>query len=177
MRSTTLSNSNTPQSDYSLNPPSARSGGFPDYLTRQQHYSHAPSSNPGSVASMAQATSPSMSLQDGQHRHANHINSDNEVPIDPSIAQSSPTYPPPYSPYGAQGHDMSQYQGHPPPNMYGRPDWPPQYAHQHGMPGPYSSPATSMGSASPAVAAGNRPGQVSSMGPPRELFLRKSSTR
>lgn len=164
VRSATLSSSNTPQSDYGLNPPSARSGGFPDYLSRQAQYHHAPSSHPGSVASMAQATSPSRTLQDGKDHisHKSHlIESDNELPLDPTIAQSSPTYPPPYSPYNPQGHDMTHYQGQPPPAMYGRPEWPPQYAHQHGMPGPYSSPATTVSTSSPAVSAGgSRPGQV-----------------
>jgi hypothetical protein len=117
--------------------------------------------------SMAQATSPSMSsLQDGQeHDHRNPqqaMKSDSDVPIDPNIAQSSPTYPPPYSPYNPQGpHDMAQYHGGPPQQPMYRPDWPPQYPqHQHGMPGPYSSPATTVSSASPAATAGPRPGQV-----------------
>lgn len=116
---------------------------------------------------MAQATSPSTILNDGKTaNHLKHtsIKSDADVPIDPSIAASSPTYPPPYSPYQPQGHhEMAQYQGHPPPQMY-RPEWShggyPQ--HQHGLPGPYSSPATTVGSASPASTAGPRPGQVRS---------------
>jgi hypothetical protein len=84
----------------------------------------------------------------------------------PSIAASSPTYPPPYSPYQPQGHhEMAQYQGHPPPQMY-RPEWSHGYPqHQHGLPGPYSSPATTVGSASPASTAGPRPGQVYSFVP------------
>ena len=114
---------------------------------------------------MAQATSPSMSLQDGQqndHQSGNRVKSDPDVPIDPSIAQSSPTYPPPYSPYNPQGHDMSQYQGHPPHQMYAtRPDWPQYPGAPHAMQGgPYSSPATTVSSASPAATAGPRPGQV-----------------
>ncbi|MCJ1302563.1 hypothetical protein MMC08_005367 [Hypocenomyce scalaris] len=88
------------------------------------------------------------------------MKSNPEVPIDPSIAASSPTYPGPYSPYGPQGHDMSQYQGHPQQQMYGRPDWQQQYAgHPHGLPGPYSSPGTAVSSGSSAATAGPRPGQ------------------
>jgi hypothetical protein len=112
---------------------------------------------------MAQATSPSMSLHDGQH-HSHHntpnIKSNPDVPIDPSIAASSPTYPGPYSPYGApQGHDMAQYPGHPP-QGYGH--WPGQYGHPHGMPGgPYSSPGTGVSpGGAPATSGPPRPGQV-----------------
>ncbi|KAF7585687.1 hypothetical protein BBP40_010276, partial [Aspergillus hancockii] len=87
----------------------------------------------------------------------------------PSIAASSPTYPPPYSPYQPQGHEMAQYQGHPPPpppQMYARPDWSHGYGqHQHGLPGPYATPATTVGPASPAATAGPRPGQVYSFVP------------
>ncbi|KAL2012662.1 hypothetical protein VTN00DRAFT_187 [Thermoascus crustaceus] len=123
VRSANISSSNTPQSDYGLNQPSGRSPAFPDYLARQPQYHHAPNTQAGGAAGMAQATNP-------------------------SIAASSPTYPPPYSPYQPQGHDLTQYQGHPPPpppQMYARPEWSHGYAqHQHGLPGPYSSPATTV---------------------------------
>jgi hypothetical protein len=120
---------------------------------------------------MAQPASPSMSLQDApphDHRVSNHMKSDPDVPIDPSIAQQqqqqqqSPTYPPPYSPYNPQAHEMAQYQGHPPPGMYQpRPDgWGGQYGHPAHMQGPYQSPATSVPNASPNVTAGGRSGQV-----------------
>ncbi|KAL3474882.1 hypothetical protein BJX99DRAFT_259970 [Aspergillus californicus] len=168
--------SNTPQSDYSLNPPppAARSPAYPEYLARPPpQYHHAPNSQPGAPAGMAQATSPSMNtLNDGHpngHRSHSNVKSDADVPIDPSIAASSPTYPPPYSPYQPQGHDMSQYQGHPPPpppQMYARPEWAQGYGqHPHGLPGPYNSPATTVGTASPAATAGPRPGQVYSFVP------------
>ncbi|KAA8650586.1 putative C2H2 transcription factor (Con7) [Aspergillus tanneri] len=172
---TNISASNTPQSDYGLNPPpAARSPAYPEYLARPPHYHHAPNTQAGGAAGMAQATSPSMTtLHDGQHNdHRNHhtnVKSDADVPIDPSIAASSPTYPPPYSPYQPQGHDMAQYQGHPPPpppQMYTRPEWSHGYGqHQHGLPGPYSTPATTVGPASPAATAGPRPGQVYSFVP------------
>ncbi|ERF69515.1 hypothetical protein EPUS_01844 [Endocarpon pusillum Z07020] len=120
---------------------------------------------------MAQATSPSLSLQDGgpphDHRAANRMKSDSDVPIDPSIAQqTSPAYPPPYSPYNAQGpHEMPHYPNQPPPGMYrpNPPDWPPQYGHSHGMPGQYSA-GPNVNSASPAT-AGSRSGQVYSFVP------------
>ncbi|DAA79084.1 TPA_exp: putative C2H2 transcription factor (Con7) [Trichophyton benhamiae CBS 112371] len=170
-RSGGISASNTPQPDYNLHqnsshppppPAAARPSPYPEYLTRQPQYHHAPHTQAGGPPGMAQATSPSMNPQDGQqsdHRSPAQVKSDTEVPIDPSIAASSPSYPPPYSPYAPQSHDMAQYQSHPP-QMYARPDWPHQYgAHQPGMPGPYSSPA-SVSSASPAATAGPRPGQT-----------------
>lgn len=167
-----LSSSNTPQSEYSLNTPSARPAGYSaaEYLTRHQQFQHA-SHQQGAVGSMAQATSPSMSLQDGgtphdHHRSGSRMKSDSDVPIDPSIAQqTSPAYPPPYSPYNAQGpHEMPHYPNQPPPGMYrpNPPDWPPQYGHSHGMPGQYSAPGPNVNSASPAT-AGSRSGQVRSL--------------
>lgn len=126
---------------------------------------------------MAQTTSSSTTnLNDGKnddHRNQSNLKSDADLPIDPSIAASSPTYPPPYSPYQPQGHDMSQYQGHPPPQMYARPEWSHGYPHQqHAMQGPYSSPAPpTVGSASPAATAGPRPGQVRSHGLAHDLSL------
>ncbi|PTU19335.1 hypothetical protein P175DRAFT_0510603 [Aspergillus ochraceoroseus IBT 24754] len=171
-----ISSNNTPQSDYGLNQPptAARSPAYPEYLARPPQYHHAPNTQAGGAAGMAQATSPSMNtLTDGPHNdHRNHhsnVKSDPDVPIDPSIAASSPTYPPPYSPYQPQGHDMAQYQGHPPPpppQMYARPEWSHGYGqHQHGLPGPYNTPATTVGPASPAATAGPRPGQVYSFVP------------
>ena len=165
VRPATFASSSTPTSDYSVNASSARSANFPpDYLARQQHYAHQQNNSSAGAGNMAQATSPSMSLQDGhQHNHhtAPHMKSDPDVPIDPSIAAASPTFPGHYSPYPPPGNDMAQYQGHPPPQMYGRPDWAPQYAqHAHGMPGPYSSPGTAVSSASSVATAGPRPGQV-----------------
>jgi transcription factor CON7 len=166
-RSVNISSSNTPQSDYGLTPSSARSQNFPpEHLARYPQYHPAPH-HQSAVGSMAQPASPSMSLQDApphDNRISNHMKSDPDVPIDPSIAQQqqqSPTYPPPYSPYNPQAHDMAQYQGHPPPGMYQpRPDGWGQYGHPGHMPGPYQSPATSVPNASPNVTAGGRPGQV-----------------
>lgn len=171
-----ISSSTTPQSDYGLNQPpptAAARSPYPDYLARPPQYHHAPNTQPSGAAGMAQATSPSMTIlstSDGQiHDHHsnstnNNMKSDTDVPIDPSIAATSPTYPPPYSPYQPQGHDMTQYQGHPPPpppQMYARPEWPHGYQHgHHGLPGPYAAPATTVGPAFPAPAAGPRPGQV-----------------
>lgn len=102
---------------------------------------------------MAQTSSPSLHMPDGQQMngHASHNNkSDGGVAIDPTIAQSSPTYPPPhnYSPYPPQQHEMPQYQAQPMPG-YGRPEWAgQQYAQQM----QYSSPATTGGAAPNMVA-------------------------
>ncbi|MCJ1410764.1 hypothetical protein MMC19_004850 [Ptychographa xylographoides] len=155
----------TPTAEYNANPGSARSANFPpDYLARQQqqqqqqHYAQ----NSHAAASMAQATSPSMSLPDGNHHNHHHtpsIKSNPDVPIDPSIAQSSPTFPGPYSPYAPQGHEMAQYPGHPP-QGYGH--WPGQgYGHPHGLPGgPYSSPGSGVSPGGQNATAGPpRPGQ------------------
>ncbi|MCJ1306691.1 hypothetical protein MMC25_000334 [Agyrium rufum] len=160
VRSSNYPQSAGPPQEYGATPSSARSANFPpEYLARHpQHYSQQ------GAGSMAQATSPSMSLQD-EHHHNRHnppsIKSNNDVPIDPSIAAPSPTqYPGPYSPYPPPGHDMSQYQGHPPPPQgYGH--WPPQaYGHPHGMPGgPYSSPGTAVSAGGSQATAGPRPGQ------------------
>ena len=140
-----------------MNPSSARSANIStEYLARQQY---AQQQGHASTGSMAQTTSPSLSLSDGQqnnHHKPPHVQSNTTVPIDPSIAASSPTYPP-YSPYAQQSHDMSQFQNHPPPNY---PQWPQQYAgHPHGLPnGPYSSPGTAVSAAGAAATAGPRPG-------------------
>lgn len=163
-RSSNFSSSATPSSEYSINPSSARSGSFPDYIQRPPYQQPgAQSTNPGG---MAQATSPSMPLPDG---HANshtpqRIKSDPDVPIDPSIASAtSPTYPQPqYSPYQQQ-HDMAHYQAHPPsaPPMYGRaPDWPSHFS-GHPMGHPYP-PGASSGPPPPAmVSPVQRPPAVS----------------
>lgn len=156
-----ISASNTPQPEYGLNPPPARSPAYQEYLPRPQSY--APNSQPGGAPAMAQATSPLMPSSDSPRSRSQ--NSDAALPLDPSLPANSPTYPPPYSPYQPQGHEMN-YQGHPPPphQMYTRPDWPHGYAqHQHGMPGHYASPATTVGSSSPATSAtsaGSHPGRV-----------------
>lgn len=150
----------TSTADFGVNPFSARPGSLQPEFTARQRYT--PQQGHARTVSMAQATSPSMSLQDGhQNNHHNtpHVKSNPEVPIDPSIAASSPTYPTPYSPYAQQGHEMAQYPGHPPP---GYQHWPQQYAgHPHGLPnGPYSSPGTAVSAAGAAATAGPRPGQV-----------------
>ncbi|EON64610.1 hypothetical protein W97_03843 [Coniosporium apollinis CBS 100218] len=133
-RSSNFSSSATPTSDYGLNPSSARSGSFPEYLQRGQNPYSGQGPNAGG---MAQAQSPSISLQDGQASSEKFEDGDSnhDVPIDPSIA-ASPTYPPHpnYSGYPPQ-HDMHQYQGHPATPVYARPDWGnPQYPPApHGM--------------------------------------------
>ncbi|KAK5132809.1 hypothetical protein LTR08_008610 [Meristemomyces frigidus] len=153
----------TPNSEYGL-PQSARSGSFPEYIQRsyadgQQH--RYPASAHGPHAAMAQTSSPSLSLPDGprSNGHApDSSDSDGDVALDPSIAQSSPTYPPPhnYSPYPPQ-HEGMQYAGQP--MAYGRPEW----AGQYPQPMAYGhSPATTGGAAPNMVAHVQRPPAVGS---------------
>lgn len=124
VRSGNYSASATPASDYSAYPPSSRSSSFPEHVQRTYH---AASNHGGSSAGMAQTpTSPSLPLPDGRsHRNPQEVKSDNNVPIDPSIAAASPTYPHgQYSPYAAPPQDMS-HGYHPGGSLYPqtRPDW------------------------------------------------------
>lgn len=145
-----FSSSATPDSSYGL-PQSARSGSFPEYIQRSYADGQQTRYPAGAQQSgMAQTSSPSLSVSDGiePNGHENISKSDHNVPIDPTIAQSSPTYPPPhnYSPYPPQ-HDMQQYPGQP--MSYGRPEW----AGQYQQPMAYGhSPATTAGAA-PNMAA------------------------
>ncbi|RMX70758.1 hypothetical protein D0869_16325, partial [Hortaea werneckii] len=161
-KSSTFSSSATPNSEYALPPQSARSssGAFPDYVR-----SAYPDSAAGryqapahSGNAMAHTSSPSISMPpDGQQSNGqpnNNRNSDGDVPIDPSIAQSSPTYPPTqhYSPYPPQ-HEMPQYPGQP--MTQNRPEWAGYYQQP---PMSYShSPATTGGAAPNMVAHVPRP--------------------
>lgn len=163
VRSNNYSTSATPTSEYGVYPASARSASFPEHIHRQYH----PASNhSGSSGGMAQPTSPSMPLQDGRSNHHNpQIKSDQDVPIDPSIAASSPTYPQhggQYSPYPPQQDMQHGYPSHPSGAMYAqpRPDWAGYAGHpQHPMQGGYAvSGAQTPTSAAPG---GARPGQVS----------------
>ena len=161
VRSANYSTSATPTSDYSVYPPSARStASFPEHIQRPYH----PASNhSGSSGSMAQTpTSPSVPLPDGRN-HQSQVRSDSELPIDPSIAQPSPTYGghPQYSPYGAPtSQDMSHQYTHPASaGLYAqpRPDWA-GYGQQPGgpiTPGHHVFPQTPASTAPQA-----RPSQV-----------------
>jgi hypothetical protein len=162
------STSATPTSEYGVYPASARSVSFPEHIQRQYH----PASNhSGSSGGMAQSTSPSMPLQDGRPNHHNpQIKSDQDVPIDPSIAASSPTYPAhggQYSPYPPQQEMQHGYPSHPGGAMYAqpRPDWAGYAGHpQHPMQGGYA--VTGAQTPTSAAPAGARPGQVSGFSPP-----------
>ncbi|KAK1819652.1 hypothetical protein LTR12_005966 [Friedmanniomyces endolithicus] len=162
-KSSNFSSSATPNSEYGLPPQSARSGSFPEYIQRsyaegqqQQRYPVSQSAHAG----MAQTSSPSQSMPDGTTRNddtKHNSSSDGDVPIDPSIAQSSPTYPPHgYSPYPPQ-HEMQQYPAQP---MYpARPEW----AGQYQQPMAYGhSPATTAGAVQGSVAHIPRPPAVGS---------------
>lgn len=146
----------TPSSEYSVYPPSARSGSFPDHIQRSYH----PASGTSGGGGMAQQqNSPSMPQQDGRSHQAHAVNSDNDVPIDPSIAAPSPTYPyGPHSPYAANP-DMVHNYSHPSGSMYAqpRPDWT-GYG-QHG--GPPLTPGHPVYAQSQASAPQQRPNQVS----------------
>ncbi|OHW90046.1 transcriptional regulator [Colletotrichum incanum] len=121
VRPSNYSTSATPTSEYSVYPPSARSGSFPEHIQRSYH----PASNHnGSSGGMAQqASSPSLPQQDGRNHQVPMPKSDHDVPIDPSIAAPSPTYAyGQHSPYGPPPGDMSHSYQHP---AYAqpRPDW------------------------------------------------------
>lgn len=163
-RPASYSASATPNSEYSTYPQSARStSSFPEHSLRQYH----PASNHnGSSGGMAQqtTTSPSMPMQDGRNHQPQQVKSDSDVPIDPTIAAPSPTYPHgQYSPYAPPPQDMAHsYPQGAPAGMYTqpRPDWA-NYAHPAGQmphhPVPYSHPPTS--------APPGRPAQVYSFVP------------
>lgn len=156
-RPASYSASATPNSEYSTYPQSARStSSFPEHSLRQYH----PASNHnGSSGGMAQqtTTSPSMPMQDGRNHQPQQVKSDSDVPIDPTIAAPSPTYPHgQYSPYAPPPQDMAHsYPQGAPAGMYTqpRPDWA-NYAHPAGQmphhPVPYSHPPTSAPPGRPA---------------------------
>ncbi|RWA10303.1 hypothetical protein EKO27_g4813 [Xylaria grammica] len=136
-RTASYSTSATPTSEYGAYPQSARStSSFPEHSLRQYH----PASNHnGSSGGMAQqsTTSPSMPLQDGRNHQPQQVKSDSDVPIDPSIAAPSPTYPHgQYSPYAPPPpQDMAHnYPQGAPAGMYTqpRPDWA-NYGHPAGQ--------------------------------------------
>ncbi|KIW32494.1 uncharacterized protein PV07_04036 [Cladophialophora immunda] len=168
-RSATISSNNTPQSDYGLTPSSARSSGFPPEHLRYSQYPPA-QHHQGAVGTMAQPTSPSKSLPEGAPNgnptaNSHHVRSNSDVPIDPSISQASPTYPP-YSPY-PQGQDMQHaYQPQHAPYMPQRPpheQWG-GYPPQHAIPGPYPHPGPGVQGPPPSSGA-SRSGQVYSFVP------------
>jgi transcription factor CON7 len=131
-RSANFSSSATPTSEYSNLPQSARSGSFPEYIQRAQPY---PQSQGAAGGNMAHATSPSLPLQNQQAN--NHtpqsVKSDPDVPIDPSIAAASPTYPPhqQYSPHQYLPQDTRPYPMNP--SDFGQPHggWPGHYQTPH----------------------------------------------
>jgi len=122
-RNANFSSSATPTSDYGIAPSSARSGSFPEYIQRSPY----PPQGQGTPAgNMAQATSPSIPLHNDQAINPNPSSnkSDADLPIDPSIAAASPTYPhhPSYSPY-TPNEAQPMYGQHP--GHFPRSDWPP----------------------------------------------------
>ena len=176
----------TPDSNYSLNPQSARSGTFPDsYLSRSagypdgsQRYQQGQNNAPnGTAGNMAQPQSPSImpsnhpgqALQPQQGPPPQAVTNP-EIPVDPSIAQSSPTYPPQhhYSPYPTPDSHHMQYQASP---MYARPpeyNGAPPYSAPH-QPIPYGHVATSVNPYPHTVSAGVRPPGVGIYNPDTSL--------
>jgi hypothetical protein len=108
-----------------------------------------------------QQNSPSLPQHDGRNHQPHGVRSDSDVPIDPSIASASPTYPyPQHSPYGPNP-DMAHGYSHPSGGMYPqtRPDW-------AGYGGHGASPITPGHMyGSPANAPQQRPNQVYSFVP------------
>lgn len=156
----------TPTSEYNVYPQSARSGSFPEHIQRSYH----PASNTSSGGMAQQQNSPSFTQPDGRNHQAHAVHSDTGVPIDPSIAAPSPTYPyGQHSPY-APNPDMQHGYSHPSSGMYAqpRPDWT-GYG-QHGA--PPLTPGHPVYAQSPASAQPQqRPNQVSyEMGNPLCLF-------
>lgn len=146
----------TPTSEYGVYPPSSRPGAYQEHIQR----SYQPASGTGSGSMAQQPNSPSMSQQqDGRNHQSHAVNSDHDVPIDPSIAAPSPTYPyGQHSPY-APNPDMAHSYSHPSGGMYAqpRPDWT-GYG-QHGQ--PPLTPSHPVYAQSPASAPPQqRPSQV-----------------
>ena len=147
----------TPSSEYGVYPQTGRSGSFGENIQRP----YPPANSAGSGSMAQQANSPSMPQPDGRNHHyaSQGVKSDNDVPIDPSIAAPSPTYPyGQHSPY-APNPDMSHSYSHPSSGMYAqaRPEWG-GYS-QHGAPmtpGGHPVYAQPPGSAPPQ----QRPSQV-----------------
>lgn len=105
VRQSNYSTSATPTSEYSVYPPSARSGSFPEHIQRSYHPASTPS---GGSAGMAQQAS------------------------NPSIAGPSPTYAyGQHSPYGPPPGDMSH--GYPHGYPQPRPDWSSYGQHSAGL--------------------------------------------
>ncbi|KAI0104134.1 hypothetical protein GGR51DRAFT_572827 [Nemania sp. FL0031] len=157
-RPASYSASATPNSEYGAYPQSARStSSFPEHSLRQYH----PASNHnGSSGGMAQqpTTSPSMPLQDGRNHQPQQVKSDSDVPIDPTIAAPSPTYPhnqyAQYAPPQEMAHSYPQ--GAAAAGMYSqpRPDWA-NYGHPAGQMPHHAVPYSHQ----PASAPPGRPAQ------------------
>ncbi len=178
VRPSSFSPSATPTSDYGLNPPSARSNTFPEYVSRQPYpdgaprYQQPPPGGPSAgSASMAQASSLPLPYADSSPivpgRMGGIARSERDLSLDPSIAATSPTYssPPSYSPYPHQHEMTSPYSPHHPAAAYGRPEWAPysQQPHPHALPPTYSghpSSPISVSAGSPVTAVSQRPHQV-----------------
>jgi transcription factor CON7 len=162
-RSANYSTSATPTSEYSVYPPSARSSSFPEHIRAY----HPASNHSGSSGGMAQTpTSPSMPSHDGRNHQPQQVKSNDDIPLDPSLAQPSPTYgQSQYSPYAPPQPHHDNMQSYPQSGgLYpqARPDWT-GYGQAGHMPQTHHVYPPTPTSAAPA---GGRPAQVSSRPPP-----------
>lgn len=147
----------TPTSEYGVYLPSGRSGSFPEQLHRPYH--PAGSASSGGMAQQ-QPNSPSMPQPDGRsHHQPPAVRSDNNAPIDPSIAAPSPSYPYGQQPSYAPNPDMAHGYSHPSGGMYAqpRPDW----GGYGGHGAPPLTPGHPVYAHNPASAPQQRPSQVS----------------
>jgi len=151
-----------------------RSANYPDYMHRTQypdgtHRHYAPGGqNNSSAGNIPQPTSPSMPVIDGlSHGHPDgvHASSDMDVPIDPSIAAASPTYPHQqhYTTYPQQQpqHDIPHYQQSP--GMYQRSEYGSPYSagHAQGIPNNYAHGQSPVNPSPSVGQGGTRPPGVS----------------
>lgn len=152
----------TPTSDYGMSQSAARPAAFPEYIQRATYPDGSRYSNAGPQGStpgnMAQSSSPSSPLNNGHsviHHRALNTNSDHDIPVDPSIAASSPAYPQHHYAYAPQ-HDAPHYQSAPP--MYPQHTYAAQYP---GHPISYGHVPPAMPTPPQMVSAGTRPPGVS----------------
>ncbi|KAI9052272.1 hypothetical protein LZ554_003629 [Drepanopeziza brunnea f. sp. 'monogermtubi'] len=143
----------------------------PNQNHNHNHYPHSASATPTSEYGVYPASARSASFPGHIQRpyHSSSSHSSGSSGGNPSIAASSPTYPPhggQYSPYHPQPDMQHGYANHPPAGaMYAqpRPDWAGYAGGQHPMHGGY--PVSTAQTPTSAAPSGARPGQVYSFVP------------
>jgi hypothetical protein len=148
-RAPNFNTSATPPADYPINPPSARSGAYSEYIQRYNQ----PASQAAAGGNMAQPQSPSIPLRDANDHSNQSLKSDSDVPIDPNISTTSPTYPQPsaYSPYQPHGDMHAHYAPHAAAPMY------PGHYQGHQAPMHYGYSTAPHATASPAMTSPVQP--------------------